>query len=63
MAVQLKPDYLEARYNLGSSYLTLGRADEAIAELQEVLRKEPGFEPAQRALMKAERLKASGRSN
>jgi tetratricopeptide (TPR) repeat protein len=32
-ALQLQPDYVDARYNLASAYVNEGRLDEAIAHL------------------------------
>ena len=52
-AVALNPDYWEARYNLGQSYLRQGHTQEAKAELEKVLKTRPDFEPARQALQRA----------
>jgi len=54
----LKPDYVEARYNLGSAYLNKRRIDEAITEFSEILRRQPDFAPARKGLAKAEQLRS-----
>ena len=57
-AVQIDPDYIEARYNLAMSYLIQDRASEAVVEFQEILRRKPDFAPAragyERARLRAE---------
>jgi len=45
-AVQVDPDNLEARYNLATGLLLLNRKAEAVSELNELLRRDPTFEPA-----------------
>ena len=40
-AVELKPDYAQKHYNLGSVYLRLGRFKEAAAALERAVRLEP----------------------
>jgi tetratricopeptide (TPR) repeat protein len=51
-AVKCDTNYFEAHFNLASAYLLDHRQDKALPELREVLRINPGFEPAQRALAK-----------
>jgi tetratricopeptide (TPR) repeat protein len=58
-AVQIQPDHWQARFNLGQVYLAQDQPAQAINELTEVLRVNPKFEPAERALHRAqERLAA-----
>lgn len=57
-AVRMEPSYVEAHYNLGNAYLALGRTDEAISEFTIVLNLRPGFEPALRAMSRAQQKKA-----
>ena len=52
-AVALNPDYWEARYNLGQSYLRQGHLEQAKVEFQKVLQTHPDFEPARQALRRA----------
>ena len=56
--IRLKPDYVEARCNLGSAHLTQGRIDDAIVDFTQVLQRRPDFVPAQRGLLKARQLQA-----
>jgi protein O-mannosyl-transferase len=43
-ALRLKPDYVEAHYNLGNALAQLpGRAKDAIAQYEETLRLKPDF--------------------
>ena len=42
-AVQLKPDYQQARNNLGKVYFTLGQYDDALAEYNNALKIDPDF--------------------
>ena len=46
-AVRLRPDYLNARFNLGSALAMLGRIDEANQQFAEVLRLKPDFKVGQ----------------
>ena len=49
MAIRLKPDYLEARFNYAQLLArVLNRPPEAVAQLDEILRQRPDFEPARR---------------
>jgi len=43
-AVQIKPDFLEAHYNLGLIYISQNKLKEAAAEFAEVLKLEPKFD-------------------
>ena len=45
-AIQLKPDYLPARINLGVTLFSLGRKDDAIKEWQDVITRDPGNKSA-----------------
>ena len=47
-ALAIKPDYVEARNNRGSSLLALGRHEEALACFDKVLAARPGERPAVR---------------
>ena len=49
-AVKCDTNYFEAHFNLASVYIIEHQQDNALAELHETLRINPGFEPAQRAL-------------
>ncbi len=49
-AVRLNPDYVNARFNLGSALASAGRFDEAIQEFSEVLKLKPDFTEARRNL-------------
>ena len=52
-AVALDPDLADAHMWLGSSLLGLGRIDEAVAEIREALRLDPGNGQAHQALARA----------
>ena len=43
-AIQIKPDFLEAHYNLGLIYANQKKMKEAAAEFETVLRIEPKFD-------------------
>ena len=45
-ALQIKPDYAEARNNLGNALLQKGKVDEAIAQYQKALQIKPDFAEA-----------------
>jgi tetratricopeptide (TPR) repeat protein len=45
-AARLDVNYVEAHFNLASTYFTVGRTNEAVAELNTVLRLRPDFPPA-----------------
>jgi Flp pilus assembly protein TadD len=49
-AVRLAPDHLQLRLDYASCLARAGRRNEAITELRETLRRQPGWEPAERAL-------------
>lgn len=49
-AIELKPDLLEAHYNLGICYQVSGQTGQAIAEFEEVLRINPDFVQARKKL-------------
>ena len=50
-AMRLDPNYPGSyMYNLAESYYLLGRHDEAVAALQDTLRRAPDFSPARRRL-------------
>ncbi len=49
-AIQLKPDYANARYNLANLFLSQERADEAIPHLQAILQMQPNDEGAHNSL-------------
>ena len=54
-----QPDYLEARFNHGTTLARLGRLDEAVAQWREVLRIDPADADARQALEHAAALGAS----
>jgi tetratricopeptide (TPR) repeat protein len=60
-AVALTENNCNAHYNLGCTFYSLGRMDEAVRELQEAVRLKPGFAIAYNAL--AHSLTAAGRVN
>jgi predicted Zn-dependent protease len=45
-AVELKPDYPEARYNLALAFAAIGERTAAIGQIREVLRARPDWPPA-----------------
>jgi tetratricopeptide (TPR) repeat protein len=45
-AVRLKPDYVEARVNLGNALYVAGRLNEAVVQFGETLRLRPDFADA-----------------
>lgn len=45
-AARLDTNYVEAHFNLASTYMTVGRTNDAIAQLNTVLRLRPDFPPA-----------------
>jgi Tfp pilus assembly protein PilF len=49
-AVECDSNYMEAHFNVAQSYLSRKNQEKAIAELREVLRIKPGFDPAVRLL-------------
>lgn len=49
-AVQVDPENFEARYNLATALMLLKRPEEAIKELNDLLARNPNFEPAVRAM-------------
>jgi tetratricopeptide (TPR) repeat protein len=49
-AVRIKPDYVEAHFNLGLALEKLGRTSEAIEHYQQALKLRPDFTPARKAL-------------
>ena len=51
-AVQYDTNYWQAHFNLARASLSQGANEEGLRELQAVLRLNPGYEPAQRALDK-----------
>ena len=55
-ALRLNPDYIEARYNLGTAYLSQGQTDDAVSEFTNITQRHPEFGPAQRGLLKAREL-------
>ena len=46
-ALEIKPDYAEAHYNLGNAFLQQGRMEEAIAQFQKALTINPDYVAAQ----------------
>lgn len=59
-ALQKDPEELEARYVRGRSLLELGRAQEAVGELEQVLATEPGHDYGDARLALAKALEATG---
>ncbi len=58
-ALAIDPDVSQTRYALGLAYWGAGRPSEAQREWRDVLRRDPGFEPARSAVAEAEqRLRA-----
>jgi Flp pilus assembly protein TadD len=41
LAIQNKPDYFSARYNLGNAYASVGKFDEAVVQFAEAVRLHP----------------------
>jgi tetratricopeptide (TPR) repeat protein len=50
LAVEIKPDYVNARFNYASALANLEYYDEAILQLRAILRLQPNFEPARESL-------------
>jgi tetratricopeptide (TPR) repeat protein len=46
MALQIKPDYAEAHYNLGNSFSQLGRMNQAVSQYQMALQIKPDYAEA-----------------
>ncbi len=53
VALELRPDYSNARFNFGNALLKAGRVDEAILEYRRLLEKNPGDELTRDRLEKA----------
>ena len=49
-ALQLKPGFIDARYNLGMAFAAMGKNAEARAEFSNVLAADPNYLPAKNAL-------------
>src|SRR5262249_18639723 len=60
-AVRVNPDYLEARFNLATSYTVLGNYDEAISQYEQLLKMEPGFTPAKMGIERAKAKRAAAK--
>ena len=61
-ATSLRPDYAEAWYNLGNSYVGQGRPAESVGPFENAMKASPGFKPAQAALQRVRaKLAAGGR--
>jgi tetratricopeptide (TPR) repeat protein len=56
-ALQSKPDYAEAHYNLGVALEEVGRAQEAIGHYEQALRIKPDFVQAQKQLARLQAIK------
>jgi Flp pilus assembly protein TadD len=50
-ALEIKPNLVEAHYNLGFALCSKGRLDEAIRELQETLKLKPDYAEASNNLV------------
>jgi lipoprotein NlpI len=48
-ALEIDPGDHYARFNRAATLALLGRADESLAEIEETIRRNPGFELAKRA--------------
>ncbi len=59
-AVRLRPDYTNARFNLGIALASLGRFDEAIPQFSEILRLKPDFTEARASLERCIALRNGG---
>jgi superkiller protein 3 len=55
-AVEIKPDFTDALFNLGMGYKTVGRYREAREKLQEVLQLNPSHSEAKENLRKIEKV-------
>ena len=60
-AIRLQTNYLEAILNLGHAHLQQGQPAQAIEKYQEILRQKPDYEPARKALERAQRRQAGGK--
>ena len=58
----LAPKYVDAQYNLAILQLKLNKPDKAIANLVEILKVNPGFEPATKLLNLLNKSVAAGLS-
>ena len=58
-AIRLNPKYWEARHNLATAYLTLGRLEESKAELALLLEMNPGMVQAQKSMARVTALLAN----
>ncbi|HIJ67754.1 MAG TPA: tetratricopeptide repeat protein, partial [Planctomycetes bacterium] len=50
---EIKPDDADAHNNLANIYIMRGQIDEAIRHFKEALKYDPGYEKAQKGLIKA----------
>jgi tetratricopeptide (TPR) repeat protein len=60
-ALRQKPDFLDARFNLGNTFARQGRFQEAAREYREVLRRKPTYREARENLEKALALSRLGK--
>jgi tetratricopeptide (TPR) repeat protein len=61
-ALELNPNLIDARFNLGWALLKKGAYDEAVAQFEDVLRLNPQHERAQKALSSAKQMRDNSKN-